>query len=67
MSVGELLLMLAVVLLVIGPNRLPATGKLVGKGLRNFQRGLREARDAAGDQSTSGMRPRAPRPPRLID
>jgi TatA/E family protein of Tat protein translocase len=66
-SVGELLLMLAVVLLVLGPNRLPATGKLVGKGLRNFQRGLREARDAAGDQTTADMGPRTPRPTRLID
>ena len=67
MSFGELLLVFAVVLLVIGPSRLPATGKLVGKGLRNFQRGLREARDGAGDRSTSDTPRRAPRPTRLID
>ena len=67
MSVGELLLMLAVVLLVIGPNRLPETGKLVGKGLRNFQRGWREARDAAGDRSPPETGRGAPRTTRLID
>lgn len=67
MSFGELVLVLAIALLAIGPNRLPATGKLVGKGLRNFQRGLREARDAVDDPAGTDARRPVVRPTRLID
>ena len=67
MSFGELVLVLAIALLAIGPARLPATGRLVGKGVRNFQRALREARDAAnGESQLDAPRPRA-RSTRLVD
>ncbi len=68
MSFGELVLVLAIVLLAIGPRRLPATGKLVGKGLRTFQRGLREARDAVnGESPPDPPHYYPPRSTRLID
>lgn len=38
----ELLLILAVVLLLFGGNRLPALGKALGGSLRGFRRALRE-------------------------
>jgi Sec-independent protein translocase protein TatA len=62
-----LVLVLAIGVLAIGPHRLPATGKLVGKGLRNFQRGLREARDAVEAESAPNGPHRSPHPTRLID
>lgn len=46
LSGGELLILLLVVLLVFGANRLPEAGKAVGKGLREFRRALSDARDA---------------------
>lgn len=37
---GELLLMLAILLLVFGARRLPQIGEGVGKAIRNLKRGL---------------------------
>lgn len=56
-SIGEWLLLLAVVFIAVGPRRLPEVGRAVGKALREFRKGLNEARDAMG-------RPDAPHPPR---
>jgi TatA/E family protein of Tat protein translocase len=64
-SGGELLLVLIIALLALGPHRLPEAGGMVGNGLREFHRALNEARRAiAADQDA----PRAvERPKRLID
>jgi len=43
-SGGELFLLLVIALLVLGAHRLPEAGRLVGKGLRDFQRALRSSR-----------------------
>ncbi|HEU5262060.1 MAG TPA: twin-arginine translocase TatA/TatE family subunit [Gemmatimonadales bacterium] len=69
LSGGELLILLLIVLLVFGANRLPEAGKAVGKGLREFQRALGEARDAVErEPGPSGKEPPAPSTPkRLID
>lgn len=42
---GEIVILVLIVLLVFGANRLPEAGRAVGKGLREFQRALRETRD----------------------
>jgi sec-independent protein translocase protein TatA len=41
----ELLLILAVVLIVFGANKLPQLGAGLGKGLQSFKRAFGEARD----------------------
>ena len=56
-SIGEWLLLLAVLFVAVGPKRLPDVGRALGKALREFRKGLNEARDAMG-------RPEAPPPPR---
>jgi sec-independent protein translocase protein TatA len=56
-SIGEWLLLLAVLFVAVGPRRLPEVGRAVGKFLREFRKGLNEARDAMGH-------PEAPPPPR---
>jgi Sec-independent protein translocase protein TatA len=58
--------------LALGAGRLPEAGRIVGKGLRNFHRGMREARDVLSQDSESSgpSRPSGPapsRPRRLID
>lgn len=41
-SIGpmELIIVLAIALIVLGPKRLPAAGKSVGKGMREFRDAL---------------------------
>ncbi|MBI3801476.1 MAG: twin-arginine translocase TatA/TatE family subunit [Deltaproteobacteria bacterium] len=40
-GMGELVVVLVIVLLLFGPRRLPDLGEALGKGLRDFQRGLK--------------------------
>lgn len=49
LSVQELLIILAIVLLIFGYSRLPALGKGLGQGIRNFRQGLRGGNE--GDRS----------------
>ncbi|MBI5107028.1 MAG: twin-arginine translocase TatA/TatE family subunit [Solirubrobacterales bacterium] len=46
-SVGpmELVVILALALIILGPKRLPEAGRSLGKGLREFKEGLRTDRD----------------------
>jgi len=45
LGMGELLVVLAIVLLVFGANRLPQLGEAVGKGIKNLKRGLKSDDD----------------------
>ena len=45
-GLGEVLLILVVVLLVVGPQKLPEMAKTLGKGLRTVRKAGRELRDA---------------------
>jgi len=65
MSGGELLVLLVIALLALGAHRLPEAGRTVGKGLRDVQRALNEARRSM--QEGAGEPPAPPRPNRLID
>jgi sec-independent protein translocase protein TatA len=38
----ELIVVLAIALIVLGPKRLPDAGRALGNGIRNFKRGLVE-------------------------
>lgn len=41
----ELLIIFAVILLLFGATRLPALGKAMGEGLKNFKKGISGADD----------------------
>jgi sec-independent protein translocase protein TatA len=56
MGMGELIIVLIVVLLVFGANKIPALGDGLGKMIRNFKKGLSE--DPALD-----VTPKKPGPP----
>jgi len=45
---GEILVILVVVLLVFGPNKLPQLGEALGKSIRNFKKATEDA-DAEGE------------------
>jgi sec-independent protein translocase protein TatA len=41
----ELIIILAIALIVLGPKKLPEAGRSIGKGLREFKDGLSGAHD----------------------
>jgi sec-independent protein translocase protein TatA len=49
---GEIILVLAIALIVLGPKRLPSAARSVGRGLREFKESLSEAdpREAEEDE-----------------
>ena len=65
MSGGELLVLLVIALLALGAHRLPEAGRVVGKGLRDVQRALNEARRSMREEADEPPTPR--RTNRLID
>lgn len=49
---GELVVILVIVLLIVGPRRLPDIGRSLGQAIREFQRALRGSHD--DDESPKG-------------
>jgi len=57
----ELLIVLAVVLIVFGAGKLPEVGRMLGSGIRNFQRSVRgEDDDAEAPRLTDGNKKELP-------
>ena len=48
LGIGELLLILAIVLVVFGARRLPELGHALGRGIGGFRRALKGDEDRAG-------------------
>jgi sec-independent protein translocase protein TatA len=42
---GELMLVLAIALVVLGPRKLPEAGRAIGRGLREFKDAMSGGRD----------------------
>ena len=43
----EILAIIAVILLLFGPSKLPALGRSIGEGVRNLKKGLKKGGDKA--------------------
>lgn len=61
-GIWEILILLAVVLLVFGPSRLPEMGRQLGRGMREFKDSVAGAADDA-EQETTGLPPTESHPP----
>lgn len=46
----ELIIILAIALIVLGPKKLPEAGRSIGRGLREFKDGLSGERDREEDE-----------------
>jgi sec-independent protein translocase protein TatA len=62
----ELLILLAVVLLIFGPKRLPQLGRSLGQGARSFRESIRGRHDEDEDEDEVPALPPSPdvTPPR---
>jgi sec-independent protein translocase protein TatA len=45
LGLPEILVILFIIILIFGANRLPEIGRGIGKGIRNFKEATRESRD----------------------
>lgn len=65
-GVGEILLIAMLVLIVFGPRRLPEITRTIGKGIREFRKGMNEIQrelEAAGRETQWKSPPTPPKPP----
>jgi sec-independent protein translocase protein TatA len=51
LGIPELVVILIIVLLLFGANRLPELGKGIGKGIRNFKDATRDGLDNADNKT----------------
>jgi sec-independent protein translocase protein TatA len=63
---GEIILVLAIALIVLGPKRLPSAARSIGHGLREFKHSLSEVdpREAEQDEHAEAAPVPAPAPKR---
>jgi sec-independent protein translocase protein TatA len=62
LGAGEILVIMAIVLLLFGPSKLPRLGEGLGRALRNFKDALHSEEHGSSDEDT---KPRAQEPARL--
>ena len=53
LGLPELLIILAIVVLIFGVNKLPRLGKGLGEGIRNFKDSVKSGNDTDGDAETT--------------
>jgi sec-independent protein translocase protein TatA len=53
---GELLLILAIALVVLGPKKLPEVGRSLGKGMREFKDSLSSIADSDDDDEKTQLK-----------
>jgi sec-independent protein translocase protein TatA len=52
LGMGELLVILVIVILIFGVNKLPQLGKGLGEGIRNFKSAIKEAQSEPEEKKT---------------
>jgi sec-independent protein translocase protein TatA len=62
-GVTELLIVLAIVLLIVGPKRLPRLGRQLGGGLREFKDAITRRHDEADEPAAEPAHPSRPELP----
>jgi sec-independent protein translocase protein TatA len=54
LGTGELLVILVIVIVIFGVNKIPQLGKGLGEGIRNFKSSLKEAQQEPQDKTEKG-------------
>jgi sec-independent protein translocase protein TatA len=55
LGLPELLILLAIVVLIFGVNKLPKLGKGLGEGIRNFKNSVRTEEKTASDENDQAV------------
>jgi len=50
----EILAIIAVILLLFGPSKLPALGRSIGEGIKNLKKGLAKGEEGEGQKKIEG-------------
>ena len=50
LGMGELLIILAIVVLIFGVNKIPQLGKGLGEGIRNFKDSIKSSQEAPAEK-----------------
>jgi sec-independent protein translocase protein TatA len=58
----ELIIVLVIALIVLGPGKLPDVGAALGKGIREFRKASSDLSDAARVEPTAAAAPTTPAP-----
>lgn len=53
---GEIILVLAIALIVLGPKRLPEAGRSIGRGMREFRESLSGGKDDDEDEDEDELK-----------
>ncbi len=53
LGLPELLLLLAIVVLIFGANKLPQLGRGLGEGIRNFRDSIKKGGEGEGDDGNA--------------
>ena len=53
LGLPELVIILIIIILIFGANRLPEIGRGIGKGIRNFKDGLKDPNEIADKHETA--------------
>jgi len=51
LGIPELLIILAIIILIFGANRLPEIGRGIGRGIKNFKESLKEGPKEGSEKS----------------
>lgn len=52
LGIPELLIILGIVILIFGANRLPELGRGIGRGIRNFKNATRESESEEAEEKS---------------
>lgn len=64
---GELLIILAVVLLIFGPSKLPALARSMGQAVKEFRKGTQEVEDGLNKLASEPAEAKADPQPKKAD
>jgi len=68
LGLTEILILLLILVLFFGAKRIPEIGSSIGKGIKEFKRGLKDEPKVESEDSTeSSLPPVAGRPPKRLN